>query len=156
MNTLIDNIRQVRQSILNTIGELSLAQLNEVPEGFNNNIIWNLAHLIAAQQGICYLRAGQELQVEQSLFELYKPGTKPVAPVTAEEVENIKGLLLSTIDQFKADFTTDKFINYQSWTNRYGCEMDGINTVTQFLFFHDGLHFGYIMVLKRVILKNNL
>ncbi len=156
MNKLIDTIRQVRLSILESIDGLSLAQLNEVPEGFNNNIIWNFAHIIATQQKICYVRGGQELQVEQSLFDNYQGGTKPQAPVTAAEVENFKRLFLSTIDQFKTDFNENRFDAYQSWTNRYGCEMDHINIATQFLFFHDGIHYGYIMALKRVVVKNNL
>lgn len=155
MNTLIDNIRRVRQSIITSISDLTLEQLNEVPEGFNNNIIWNVAHIIAAQQGICYTRAGQDQLIEKSFFDQYKPGTKPEGPLNAEQIANIKAILFSTIDQFKVDFNNNLFNNYQNWTNRYGSEMDNIDTVSKFLFFHDGIHFGYIMALKRVVLKNN-
>jgi len=30
----------------------SLEQLNTVPEGFNNNIIWNVTHALVTQQSI--------------------------------------------------------------------------------------------------------
>jgi hypothetical protein len=51
-------IKKTRTSLLNMISGLSLEQINKVPEGFNNNIIWNLGHLVSAQQGICYSRSG--------------------------------------------------------------------------------------------------
>lgn len=37
-------IRYVRKNIMNVIEGHSLEQLNTVPEKFNNNIAWNLAH----------------------------------------------------------------------------------------------------------------
>jgi uncharacterized damage-inducible protein DinB len=49
----IEIIKLPRQRILDEISHLSVEQLNKVPTGFNNNIIWNLGHMIAAQQGIC-------------------------------------------------------------------------------------------------------
>lgn len=58
MNKQIEIIRKTRVKLLEMLSDLSTDQLNKIPAGFNNNIIWNLAHLVAAQQGICYLRAG--------------------------------------------------------------------------------------------------
>jgi hypothetical protein len=49
----IENIKTLRTTLLTLVENLTINQLNEVPEGFNNNIIWNLAHLTAAQQGVC-------------------------------------------------------------------------------------------------------
>ena len=47
-------LKLTRQYLLNDIKDLTVEQLNEVPAGFNNNIIWNVAHMLATQQGICY------------------------------------------------------------------------------------------------------
>ena len=54
MTTVIDILRQPRIKILEELQNFSLEQLNDIPAGFNNNIIWNLGHMIAAQQGVCY------------------------------------------------------------------------------------------------------
>lgn len=32
----------------------SLEQLNKIPAGFNNNLIWNIGHIIVAQQSLIY------------------------------------------------------------------------------------------------------
>jgi hypothetical protein len=47
-----------RQLLLDQIAGLTTEELNQIPRGLNNNIIWNLAHLISGQQGIFYARAG--------------------------------------------------------------------------------------------------
>lgn len=53
-----DILRKTRQYVLELIANLSMEQLNEVPAGFTNNIVWNLGHMLASQQGVCYLRGG--------------------------------------------------------------------------------------------------
>jgi hypothetical protein len=137
--------------LLNGIKDLSLEQLNQVPEGFNNNIIWNVAHMISAQQGICYTRAGLPIIIDDKFYTPYRPDTKPTGFVEAEDVATIKELFISTIQQLEADMDNAIFANYPTWATRYGLELDSIDTAVAFLPFHEGLHAGYIMALKRVI-----
>ena len=63
MTNTISQIQQTRTHILSVLNELSLEQLNKIPAGFNNNIAWNLGHLVAAQQGVCYVRSGLPMKV---------------------------------------------------------------------------------------------
>lgn len=153
MNRQIENIRKTRIHLLETIKELSLEKLNKVPHGFNNNIIWNVGHLVAAQQGICYVRPGLPLVMEESLFNKYKMGSKPEHFTDGDEVDNIKDLLISTLDRFYIDYQHHLFDRYTSWTNRYGIEISSIEEAVQYLFFHEGLHAGVIMALKRLVQK---
>ncbi|MGY0040774.1 DinB family protein [Pedobacter sp. NJ-S-72] len=154
MDHIINNVKQVRAHSIESISGLSAAQLNEIPEGFNNNIIWNLAHLVAAQQGICYLRAGLETFVDKEFYLSYTGGTKPNGIVSEEDIAHIKTLLISTLDQFKIDYHNQIFENYKGWTTRYGVDLNSVDDAVTFLSFHEGLHLGYIMALKRIILKN--
>ena len=151
MDKQFEILSKTRQFVLNLISGLSTQQLNEVPPGFNNNIIWNVAHLIASQQGVCYFRGGLPLAIQEELFLAYKPDTKPQGMVEEAQIEEIKKLLLSTVDQLKADYTNGLFKNNPPWTNRYGVEHSTIDDSINFLLFHDGLHTGYIMALKSVI-----
>ncbi|MES2730775.1 MAG: DinB family protein [Bacteroidota bacterium] len=153
MNKQIEIIKKTRINLLNVIKDLTLDQLNEIPEGFNNNIIWNLAHLIAAQQGICYMRAGGKIVVDEKYFLNYKSETKPQQRVDQHEVDIIKQLFLSTIDRLEKDYQNDVFANYTAWTTRYGVELAHVDDALVFLPFHEGLHLGYIQALKRVIKK---
>lgn len=147
----IEIILKPRTSLLTIIKDLTTAQLNYVPQGFNNNIIWNLAHMISAQQGICYTRAGVPIITADKYYAPYRPETKPTSYVDAEDVATIKDLFLSTMEQLETDFLNNVFANYPAWSTRYGLEIDSIETAIAFLPYHDGMHYGYIWALKRVV-----
>ncbi|MDB5030038.1 DinB family protein [Mucilaginibacter sp.] len=151
MTKSIEIIKMPRLSLVKLTEELTIEQLNKIPAGFNNNIAWNLAHMIAAQQGLCYRRAGIDTIIDEAFFMTYKPDTKPEKFIDAAELETIKELLISTIDQLEIDIKNNLFVNYTPWTTRYGVEINNINEAVNFLPFHDGLHVGYIMALKRAL-----
>jgi hypothetical protein len=151
MRKSIEIILKPRLMVLNAIKDLSAEQLNLVPPGFNNNIIWNLAHMISAQQGICYTRAGLPIITDDKFYTPYRPDTKPVDFVGEEDIATIKELFVSTIEQLETDLDKEIFGNYGSFTTRYGAELDSIDTAVAFLPFHEGLHAGYIMSLKKFL-----
>jgi hypothetical protein len=151
MRKQLETYKATRQFLLKTINDLSVEELNKIPSGFNNNIIWNMAHLVASQQGVCYKRAGLDLVVEEAYFQAYKPDTKPQGLAEPAEIELTKNLLISTIEQFEIDYNHQLFSRYPSWITRYGVELSSIDDALTFLPFHEGIHFGYIMALKRVI-----
>lgn len=153
MNKYIDRVRSIRLHLLDQVKDLSIEQLNEIPAGFNNNIIWHLGHLTAAQQGICYVRAGLKPFVGESHMVLYRPGTKPERFVGDEEVAIIKDLLVSSLDRFDADLSANIFTNYTAWTSRYGVEIGSIQDALEFLLFHEGLHAGNITYMKKLVKK---
>jgi hypothetical protein len=151
MNKNIESIRGPRKLLIELTKELSTEQINKVPAGFNNNIIWNMGHLISAQEGVCYKRSGLELKTDEIFFQSYRPGTKPEGFVDNDEVERIKTLLLSTLDELEADYNAGIFKNYTSVVTRYGIEISNIEDAINFLPFHDGLHMGCIVALKRLV-----
>lgn len=144
-------IRKVRAFMLEGIKDLNNEQLNRVPEGFNNNIAWNLGHMIAAQQGICYKRAGLATHISEEFYEQFRSGTKPEKVVTESEIATIKELMTSTIDQLKNDYEECIFGGYTVWATRYAVEMANIDDAIAFLPFHEGLHIGVITALGKLV-----
>lgn len=151
MNKQIERVKKIRIFLLDVIKDLTVNQLNEIPAGFNNNIIWNLGHLVAAQQGISYARCGQPVFVPAKYMALYKTGTKPEQFVDPDEVEEVKLLLLSSLNQFEKDLDSDLFANYNAWTTRYGVELASIADGIDFILFHEGLHCGVITAMRRIL-----
>ncbi|HZE83102.1 MAG TPA: DinB family protein [Puia sp.] len=144
-------IRNTRKFLLNHIADLTVDELNEIPRGFNNNIVWNIGHMIAAQQNVTYVRAGHKVVVDEAFFLAHKPDTRPQQTFSAAEVAGTKDLFFSTIDRFESDYQKGLFSNYTPWTNRYGVELNTIGEVLAFLPYHEGLHLGYVMALKRIV-----
>lgn len=151
MHEQIELIRKTRNFLLAGINDLTTEQLNTIPQGFNNNIIWNLGHLIAAQQGVCYSRAGVKTWVPEGFFNNYKPGSKPESKVNEEEIENIKELLFTSLDVLEQDYEKGLWTSYPAWSTRYGVELNSIDKAIEFLHFHEGLHSGYILTMKRIV-----
>ena len=154
MTKSFDRLKKVRQTVINIVNDLSMEEINKIPDGFNNNIAWNLGHLIAAQQGICYVRPGLKQVVDEKYFLQYKPGTKPEQDIDENEVELMKEVLLTSIDKLENDYNSDLFVSYPSWTTRYGVEIASIDDAIHFLLYHEGLHTGTIMALKKIVSKS--
>lgn len=152
MHNTFENIKKTRRFLLALISGLTAEELNEIPEGFNNNIIWNLGHLIAAQQRICYIRSGLTIIVEKKYFLQYLPGSRPERIIDANEIETIKQLLTTTINQLESDYNSNLFLhlNYTLFTTPYGVEIKNIDNAIDFLPYYEGLHCGYILAIKRL------
>jgi hypothetical protein len=151
MTKQIETIKTLREFLMSSVKDLTTEQLNKIPEGFGNNIIWNLAHLIAAQQSICYIRAGLNAPLGEDFVNTYKPGTKPEKFLDANEIEHIKQLFFSTLEQLEADYNNNIFTGYTTVTTRYGVALNNIDDGITFLPFHEGYHMGVIMGLKRLV-----
>jgi hypothetical protein len=153
MTKQIEIIRKTRSLLSKHLEDLTVEQYNKIPEGFNNNIIWNLGHMIVAQQGVCYIRAGLPPRVEEDIINSFKSSTKPERAFSGGEIENIKTLFFSTLNQLEEDYSNNIFGSYTAWITRYGVELSNIEDAINFLPFHEGLHSGCIGALKRLVTK---
>lgn len=149
----IETIKNIRRFLLDLVSELSTEQLNEIPTGFNNNIIWNLGHLVAAQQGICYFRSNVPMVVTEEFFNNFKGGSKPERAFSPAEIDQIKASLIDSLDEFERDLNKKLFVSYTSVITRYGIEFKHIDDAIDFLPFHEGMHMGVIMSLKKLVKK---
>src|SRR5574343_108332 len=76
-----------RHLYLKLINNYSLEQLNKIPDGFSNNLIWNLGHIIVAQQGLVYRLSGLPVNVSEEMTNTYKNGSKPTGQTTQGEFQ---------------------------------------------------------------------
>jgi len=147
-----DTLRATRSNILKDIEGLSLEQINAIPEGFNNNIVWNFVHLIATQQRLVYLLSGTPYVVAEGIVEGYKIGTKPEQSVTQMQLDEYKQLLMTTIDQMEQDYEQGVFgSDFKTYTTSYKVTLTTVEDAINFNNVHEGLHYGVIMALMRAI-----
>ncbi|GGE42856.1 DinB family protein [Pedobacter psychrotolerans] len=147
----INQIKNTRIYILDLVKDLSIEQLNKIPAGFNNNIIWNIAHLTAAQQNLCYSRSHLLPTVEDKHLFPFLSGTKPDSLLSEIEIKDIYNTFLASIDQFKIDYANNLFLKFDQWDKRYGIKLKNIEDAINFVPFHEGMHIGYIMALKKLV-----
>ncbi len=152
MTFTFDVQQKTRGFLNNYLEKLSLNDLNTIPKGYNNNIIWNIGHIIVTEQLLVYKLSGLPMLVNDELISKYMKGTKPEGNVTQEEVDDIKGLLFSTIQQTKTDYNNGKFTDFQEYVlSTTGNTLTKVEEAISFNLFHEGIHFGYIMALVKAL-----
>ncbi len=151
MQKYIDNIRQVNNTFVRLLDGLSIDQMNKIPEGFNNNIIWNFAHLLSVQQSLFYSLSGLPPKVDTAFINTYKRGSKPERMVSENEMAEIKQLFSNAISTFDDDYKAGIFKEFTTYTTSFGVVLTNIDDAIQFSIAHDGLHYGYAMALKHLV-----
>ncbi len=127
----------------------TLEELNKVPEGFNNNIIWNIAHTIVTQQLLVYNLSGLPMLLSEEMVAAYRKGTKTEGDLSQDEVHLVKGLLFSTIEKTKEDYNRNFFQSYTEYTVSTKSTLSSVEEAIDFNNFHEGIHFGYILALRK-------
>jgi hypothetical protein len=140
-----------RNVLLKFLENHTLEQLNKVPDGFSNNLIWNIGHIVVVQQMLVYRLSGLPMMVSDAMVAKYMKGTKPESDVTQEEVEEIKSLLFATLEQTKKDFGNDIFKTYNEFTTSAGYTVTSAKDAMEFNNYHEGMHTGIMMQIKKFI-----
>jgi hypothetical protein len=140
-----------RKSLFHFLDSISLAQLNKIPEGFNNNIIWNIAHIVVVQQMLAYKLSGLPMLISDEMVAKYMRGTKPEKEVTQSEIDEIQSLLFETINKTEVDYNDGIFQNFQEFTSLSGFTMRNIEDALAFNYFHEAVHTGMIMSILKFV-----
>lgn len=148
---IFEVLLQLRKNTLKSVETLSTDQLNTIPAGHNNNIIWHIGHMIASQQSLCYVRSGATPIVSVAFIEKYRKGTSPKTWTEPVSMDEIKPLFLSTAEVFKADYQAGKFKAYESYTTSAGATLTTIDEAITYSYGHENLHYGNILTMLKIV-----
>jgi hypothetical protein len=151
METLLKTWKTNRKLYLDFFDRYTLDQLNKVPDGFNNNLIWNIGHVIVAQQSLIYRGSNLPMYISDELVNLYKPGTKPTRANTQGEVDELRELLISLIAKTEEDLQKGVFTTYKERTTLTGFHLASLKDAFEFNNYHEGLHLGYMLSIRKFV-----
>lgn len=151
MNQLFTVTETSRNMVLKFLENHTLEQLNKIPEGFTNNLIWNIGHIVVTQQLLVYKFSGLPMMVSDELVEKYRKGTKPEQDVSQAEVNEIRSLLFKTIEKTREDFDNDIFQNYTEYPTSTGFVLKSAYGAMTFNSFHEGIHIGMMMTIRKFL-----
>ena len=77
MHFSLEVLSNTRKFFNNFLEKTSLDDLNKIPQGFNNNMIWNIGHIVVTQQLLAYKLSGLPMIVSDSMVAKYMKDTKP-------------------------------------------------------------------------------
>jgi len=151
MKNLLDLTLQTRKGFYYILKNTPKEDLLKIPEGFNNNIWWNIAHVVSTQQALVYGLSGLPIQIPLELKNKFKKGTIPDGTASDEEIAEVKGLLFTTIEKTIVDFENGLFKNFKEYPTSAGITLKSLEDAISFNLFHEGLHMGSIFALQKAV-----
>ncbi len=151
MKNLLDLTLQTRKGFYYILKNTPREELLKIPKGYNNNIWWNIAHIVSTQQALVYGLSGLQIEISQELKDKFKKGTVPDGTATDAEIEQVKGLLFSTIEKTIKDFENGLFKNFKEYPTSAGITLKNLEDAISFNLFHEGLHLGSVFALQKAV-----
>lgn len=140
-----------RKSLVQEIDDLSLEQLQKIPEGFKNNIFWNVAHTLVSQQILHYKMSGLNPLITNDWIENYQNGTFPRFVITEDEIDYLKSKLIITAEQLEEDFNEKRFESYTEFETKMGIVISSVEDAINFNNTHEALHYGIVSSMKKFV-----
>lgn len=144
---------QNRKILYKILDNTPKEELLRIPDGYRNNIWWNIAHTVVTQQILVYKFSGLQMRVPQELVDKFMKGTVPDGTATDDEMKQVSAFLFSTLEWTREDYDTDLFKEYHEYTTSNNVTLKSVDDAITFNIFHEGLHLGAILALQKA-LKN--
>lgn len=74
----VEILRASRNRLYNLIEATTADILFKIPDGFNNNIMWQIGHCITSQQRHMYMRSGLPMHISKDFMEHFKIGSAAI------------------------------------------------------------------------------
>lgn len=140
MNDLLTLLEDKRARLLALTTNLSVEQYNSIPDGFNNNIIWNMGHTLAVAENYLYSKNGLPRPAHVISLAEYERGTRPILPLSAYQIDQIRTLLAEPVN-FSVEIG-----DQQAKSNDAAVFMISEKSVN-FVLFHDDYHYNSILAI---------
>ncbi|SDL65545.1 DinB family protein [Kriegella aquimaris] len=152
MEKLFNVILQNRKAFHEIIKETPKEQLLHIPEGFRNNIWWNIAHAVVTQQVLLYKFSGVPMKIDEELVTKFRKGTVPDGTADDDEIEKITDLIVTSVEWAQKDYKNGVFKAYNEYTTSAKVTLSNVEDAIAFVAFHEGLHRGAVIALQKMVM----
>jgi len=150
MIELLKRLEENRKLLLSQTKYLTADQYNLIPLGFNNNIIWNMGHLLVTGDSILYRNSPDLCPEYEFPGSRYGMGSKPEDFSSETEINYIRQSLSETVSLYKIATGIDQPIANSGSTTTATVSFIGGDDL-QFLFFHEDMHYRKIVKLLQKV-----
>ncbi|WP_068675040.1 DinB family protein [Oceanobacillus sp. Castelsardo] len=136
---------RTRKALSQTLEGVSPEVLESVPTGFNNNIHWQVGHILVVTEHFFF--KGQE-KLPANYSKIFGPGTKPAD--WAGDIPKVETL----VEQLNEQLVRVKEIPSEAFNQKLPKRFLGNETYGELAAtgaFHEAMHLGQIQSLKRMI-----
>ena len=148
---LMSHLQRIRTNIQQIMDGFTLERCNKIPDGFNNNLIWNYGHVIVTQQLLVYGLSGMDIEIDKHLVDKFRKGTKPEIPVEQMEYEYLKRLFFELPNKTIHDIEKTPINQFNSYETSFGITLHSLADAISFNNIHEAMHLGIMMAIKKLI-----
>ncbi|MBH0333578.1 hypothetical protein ABH14_28230 [Brevibacillus brevis] len=147
---LFQQLEDYRQETLKAIDGLTEEDVNIIPDGFSNNILWNLGHIYLDQYLWIAHLTKETLPIPSDFNEWFNFGTKPADWDTQPpKLAVLVSLLQEQPQKIQAAYK-DRL------EEEFPATESGMHTIAQVLvrtIFHEGMHLASLHTIRRCLGK---
>lgn len=151
MEKLFNITLENRKLLHHIVTTTSKKDLLYIPENHNNNIWWNIAHVLVTQQLLVYKLSKVPMHIDTALVKEFSKGTSPEAAMTDEQFKQVADTLLATIEWTKEDYEKGVFKEYTQYTTSANVTLNTVEDAIAFNVYHEGLHMGAILAIQKYL-----
>jgi hypothetical protein len=153
MQTAFDLLRHSRANYVHYLDNYSLDQLNTVPLGYKNNLIWNIGHIVATADILMYKMNGLPMQMDEPFIEAYRKGSQPEVAVNQTFVDKLRNDIEAQVVRITTDYENKVFPAsvLKPYTTSFGNTLNTIEDALSFNLIHEGLHHGIMLNIRKFI-----
>lgn len=139
-------MESIRSRMLAQLENVSEELADRIPAGFNNNIRWNLGHILTIHDMLIFQLNNEKSGFPADYPALFKNGTKPADwQQTPPALEVLTQQLEEQMKQIRETFSG----RLDQEAAKPFREMKTIGEIINFSFYHEGLHTGFIWAMKK-------
>ncbi|WP_044213264.1 DinB family protein [Flammeovirga sp. OC4] len=148
---MLNTTRKLRKRFIEFINQFSVEELNTIPVGYNNNIIWNFGHAIVTHQLLTYGLSGLTPPMDKKWIKMFRKGSKPERSLSEDEVNELKYLALKLLEKLDEDQVAGIFRKYESYVTGLGVRIHTVAEAVEFNNVHEGVHLGYALGMRKAL-----
>lgn len=150
MPALLNSARIARGYMKQRIVGLSSDDLLHVPNGTDNNILWNLGHIVLSHFRLLYRPSGATVPVPETWNEWFLPGTSPAGwGASGPSAGAVLDQFHSQFDRIAADHANGIFAAYKPFELKSGARLNNAEEAMAFNLMHEGIHIGAVIALRQ-------
>jgi hypothetical protein len=142
-----------RRRIIDRVSLIETEEFLRIPQPWNNNVLWQLGHIVTAQQVLCYKNANVPILIPDYFIPAFKKGSSPKDWTEIPSTQVVLHYLENTADVLWEDYQSGKLNNYTSYLTSAGVTLSSIEDALMFNYSHENLHLGNIMIMDKYLQK---
>ena len=152
---LIDQTLAARQTVVRILKSIKTEQADTIPPTWKNNARWHAGHLILTPALITFGILREPLPVPDEYRKWFAKGTSPAEWDSGDPIPEYEDLCDDVVPSAGRLFDlikphlTQPFL--EPYTTSAGVILHSPEEALNFSLFHDGIHLGMLLALKRAL-----